>query len=422
MVNALLPLDNFVVINKSVFTAQDQMVLTILYQPIIGSSAVNLYLTLLGYLDKNKISSQGNNHSDLVNNMQMRLEDIKEAREKLEAIGLIKTYLKKGEINNYVYEIYNPLNSYDFINNTVLATALYNNVSKKEYKRIMELFSLPKIDLSEYKNISCKFKDVFTFLASDKEETKNIKKANYLGLSFEPTISFNEVLSLINEDLLNVRNITTKDRELIYSLAFVYNLNNSQMSEILINSLEDKRINQELLKDNCRNYYKFEHKGEIPKIVYQSQPLCLRQKEVNNSRKSKIINQFETTQPYEFLYLKQGSKPTNTDLRLIEYLLIDQGHTPGVVNVLIDYALKKCNNKLVKKFVEQTSAQWKRSKITTVSDAMDLAISENNKNYTKSVKTNHKIMETVPEWLDKEIADETPLSEEEIKELEGDIE
>ena len=422
MVNALLPLDNFVVINKSVFTAQDQMVLTILYQPIIGSSAVNLYLTLLGYLDKNKISSQGNNHSDLVNNMQMRLEDIKEAREKLEAIGLIKTYLKKGEINNYVYEIYNPLNSYDFINNTVLATALYNNVSKKEYKRIMELFSLPKIDLSEYKNISCKFKDVFTFLASDKEETKNIKKANYLGLSFEPTISFNEVLSLINEDLLNVRNITTKDRELIYSLAFVYNLNNSQMSEILINSLEDKRINQELLKDNCRNYYKFEHKGEIPKIVYQSQPLCLRQKEVNNSRKSKIINQFETTQPYEFLYLKQGSKPTNTDLRLIEYLLIDQGHTPGVVNVLIDYALKKCNNKLVKKFVEQTSAQWKRSKITTVSDAMDLAISENNKSYTKTVKTNQKIMETVPEWLDKEIADETPLSEEEIKELEGDIE
>ncbi len=418
MVNALLPLDNFVVINKSVFTSQDQMVLTILYQPIIGSYAVNLYITLLGYLDKNRISSQGNTHSDLVNNMQMRLEDIKEAREKLEAIGLIKTYVKKGEVNSYVYEIYNPLSSYEFINNTVLSTALYDNVSKKEYKRIIELFTLPKIDLKEYKNISCSFKDVFSFISSEKEENKNIKKANHLGLSFEPTINFNEVLSLISEDILNVKNITTKDRELIYSLAFVYNLNNEQMSEIIINSIEDKRINQELLKDNCRNYYKFEHKGEVPKIVYQAQPLCLRQKEVSNSKRSKLINQFETTQPYEFLYLKQGSKPTNTDLRLIEYLLVEQGHTPGVVNVLIDYALKKCNNKLVKKFIEQTSAQWKRSKIVTVSDAMDMAISENNKTYDKTSKP--KVIESDPEWFSKNI-DEELLSLEEIEKLEGGI-
>lgn len=415
MVNALLPLDNFVVINKSIFSPHDQMSLTILYQPIIGSLSVSLYLTLLGYLDKNKISSQGNSHSDLVNSMQLKLEDIKEAREKLEAIGLIKTYLKKGDINSYVYELYNPLSFYDFINNPVLNMALYNNVTKKEYKRIVELFTLPKIDLNEYKNISCKFKDVFTFMGSEKTENKNIKKANYLGLSFEPNINFNEVLSLIREEVLSVKSISLKDRELIYQLAFIYNLNNESMSEIIINSIEDNKINIELLKENCRNFYKFEHKGKIPKIVYQNQPLYLRQKEVNNSRRSKLINQFETTQPYEFLYLKQGSKPTSTDLKLIEYLLIEQGHTPGVVNVLIDYALKKCNNKLVKKFIEQTSAQWKRSKIQTVSDAMDLAISENNGTYKKN-----KNIESVPDWFDKQV-DEELLSEEEIAKLEGGI-
>lgn len=415
MVNSLLPLDNFVVINKSVFSPQDQMVLNILYQPVVGTLSVSLYLTLLGYLDKNKISSQGNSHSDLVNSMQMKLEDIKEARERLEAIGLMKTYLKKGEVNSYVYELYNPLSSYDFINNPVLNMALYNNVSKKEYKRIVELFTLPKIDLKEYKNISCSFKDVFAFMGSEKTENKNIKKANYLGLSFEPNINFNEVLSLIKEEILNVKNISTKDRELIYQLAFIYNLNNEQMSEIIINSIEGAKINQDLLKENCRNFYKFEHKGQIPKIVYQSQPLCLRQKEVNDSKRSKIINQFETTHPYEFLYLKQGSKPTNTDLKLIEYLLIDQQLTPGVVNVLIDYTLKKCNNKLVKKFVEQTSAQWKRSKIETVSDAMDLAISENNGTYKKT-----KTLESVPDWFDKQV-DEELLSEEEIAKLEGGI-
>ena len=102
MVNALLPLDGFVVINKSVFSLNDQLSLTVLYQPIIGTLSVSLYLTLQGYLDQNKISSKGNSHNDLVSSMQIKLEDIKEARERLEAIGLLKTYLKKGEVNDYV--------------------------------------------------------------------------------------------------------------------------------------------------------------------------------------------------------------------------------------------------------------------------------------------------------------------------------
>jgi len=416
MVNALLPLDNFVVINKGIFTSNDQLSLTILYQPIIGTSSVSLYLTLLSYLEKNKINSKGNTHSDLINSMQMKIEDIKDSRDKLEAIGLIKTYLKEGEVNSYVYEIYNPLSFYDFINNPILNTALYNNVSKEEYKRIVELFELPKINLKGYKDITCSFKDVFAFIGSEVSLNKNIKKITCLDLDFEPNINFNEVMSLIKEDVLNIKSITIEQRQLIYKLAFIYNLGNEEVSEIIKNSIDGAVIDIQILKENFRNYYKFEHKGKIPKIVFQNQPLYLRQKEVTNDKKSRLIHQFETTHPYEFLYLKQGSKPTPTDLKLIEYLLIEQCHTPGVVNVLIDYALKKSNNKLVKKFVEQTSAQWKRSNILTVSDAMDIAISENSKKTYK--KQNY--IEDAPEWFDKQI-EEQFLSDEEIEKLESGV-
>ena len=33
------------------------------------------------------------------------LKILKEAREALEATGLLKTYFKKGDVNNYIYEI-----------------------------------------------------------------------------------------------------------------------------------------------------------------------------------------------------------------------------------------------------------------------------------------------------------------------------
>ena len=419
MDNSLLPLDNFVVINKTILDNQDRQILTLLYQPIVGSIAISLYLTLWSFLDRNKFNSLGNNHNDLAISMQLKLDDIKEAKDKLEAIGLIKTYLKKGEVNSYIYELYGPLSAYDFFNNPILDTALYNNLNKKEYKRIVDTFSLPKVDLKDYQDISCSFRDVYNFISTNKTENNNIKRAKHLDLSFEPNINFNEVLSLIPEELLNIRSISKNIKELIYDLAFIYNLGNEEISEIIRNSLDDRKIDLDLLKENCRNFYKFEHKGKIPKIVYQNQPLSLRQNQVNNSKRSKLISQFETTSPYEFLFLKQDSRPSEKDMEIVEYLMIEQKLNPGVVNVLLDFVLKINNNKLVRKFVEQIAVQWKRSNIETVSDAIDFAKAEYDKKNSKP-KINKKV-EIIPGWLNQDIECDL-LSDEELKELEKELE
>ena len=82
-----------------------------LYQPIIGVDAVNLYLTLWMDLDKAELMSKENNHHHLMTTMRKRLEDIVVAREKLEAIGLLKTYYKKETNNIYIYELFSVLNS-----------------------------------------------------------------------------------------------------------------------------------------------------------------------------------------------------------------------------------------------------------------------------------------------------------------------
>ena len=418
MVNSLLPLDNFVVINKTILENQDRLILTLLYQPIIGSISISLYLTLWSFLDRNKVNSLNNTHNDLVISMQLKLDDIKEAKDKLEAIGLIKTYLKKGEVNNYIYELYGPLSAYDFLNDPILNTALYNNLNKKEYKRIIDLFSMPKIDLKGYQDISCSFNDVYNFVSMNKNENSNIKKVSHLDLAFEPNINFNEVLSLIPEELLNIRSISKDTKELIYELSFIYNLDNEQITEIIKNSLVDRKIDIELLKENCRSFYRFENKGNIPKLVYQNQPLALRQSQPNNSKKARLINQFENMTPYEFLSSKQDSKPTDKDMRIVEYLIAEQKLNPGVVNVLLDYVLKINNNKLVWKFVEQIAVQWKRSNIETVSDAVDFAQKEylNNKKKTKGKQK----VEVVPSWIDQDIESDL-LSDDELKELEKEL-
>ena len=150
----VLPADTFIVFNKTILHDEDRKILLMLYQPIIGYQAISLYFTLWNNLDRREIFSKECTHHLLMTNMQLRLSSIVEARERLEAVGLLKTYLKKQNINNFVYELYSPISPYDFLNNPVLATTLFNNVGKYEYEKILEYYQVPKINLKEYEEIT----------------------------------------------------------------------------------------------------------------------------------------------------------------------------------------------------------------------------------------------------------------------------
>ena len=410
----LLPADTFVVVNKTVLNDQDRKILTMLYQPIIGSNSISLFFTLWSYLDKIELMSIECTHHHLMMSMRNRLEEIIEAREKLEAIGLIRTYIKKDNINNYIYELYSPLNPYEFLNNPILSVSLYNNVGKVEYEKLKEYFKIPRFNLRDYEDISCNFSDVFEVsnISSFENMTNDLKRVNINKLSLVSKIDLENVISLIPDEMLNIRSITRDTKDLIYKLSFIYNLDDEQMSELIRNSLSDKKtIDKNLLRENSRKFYQFENSGKLPSIIYRNQPEYLRKPVGDTSNRAKMIYQFETTSPYDFLVSKHsGSTPTKNEYKILEYLLIDMNLKPGVVNVLIDYVLKINNNKLVKNFIELIAEQWSRSKIETVEDAMNFAEKEYKK--TKGVKQPTRKVEKKPEWFNKEIEKEAASSSE----------
>ena len=100
--------------------------------------------------------------------------------------------------------------------------------------------------------------------------------------------------------------------------------------------------------------------------------------------------------------------------------MLEQKLNPGVVNVLIDYVLKVNNKKLQKDYIETIVGQWKRLKVETVVDAMEVCKKEHKK-FKKTVFKNdykgnstNKIDDTnnLPLWFDKKIEKEdTDLEE-----------
>ena len=418
---SILPADSYVVINKSFLNENDRLILTMLYQPIIGSIALSLYFTLWSDLNKNQILSSEYTYHHLMNVMCLRLEDIISARKKLEAIGLLKTLFKSGDVNNYVYELYSPLSPSEFFSNPILATSLLSSIGKKEYQELINYYRVPKINTSEFENITVKFSEVYMMSnKSDSVVEEDIKKKDKLEIMIDDVIDFDFVFSSIPKGILNEKSITSSTRKLINRLAYLYNFDNMIMIGLIKDSINEKgQISETELKKNCKNYYSFEN-SNAPKLVYKSKAnINMNSKDIKNI-KEKLIDCFENTTPYDFLKAKyKGGKPTAKDVNLIESLLVDQELNPGVVNVLIDYVLRINDNKLNKNFVEAIASQWKMSNIRTVKDAMMQAEKEyKKKNQTKEKKVISDKLEKLPAWYGKDIK-KKEMSEEDVKELEN---
>ncbi len=409
----MITTDTYNVINKTIITDLDKKIIIDLYQPIIGYNAISLYFSLLNDLDKTNIISQELFFNHLINNMQISINEIKSSIERLEAIGLIATYLKKGEINNYLFNIYSPLSAEEFFNNPILNMILYSNIGKEEYEIKVAYYKTPKISTKDYENITHRFDEVFQstpsniYMMYEDIRTRQSNKMVFTNYDFE----------LLQSGINNFdaeKWLTDTNKELIINLSVLYNIDVLNMQNMLMSSINSKGlIDKELLRKNCRNYYQFEQDGNLPTLIYKKQPSYLKSNVSDKSKRSKMIYTFENINPYNFIKSKyKDGKVTTRDLKIIEDLLIDQKLNPGVVNVLIDYVLKINNQKLNKNYIEAIAGHWKRLDIKTVTQAMEQCEKEHSK-INKKVQPTKPVTDNTPGWFDKDLNKKEMTKEEE---------
>lgn len=414
----LLPADTYTIVKKSIITEEDKKNIIALYEPIIGPIAVSLYFTFLRDIRLLDYISTDYTHHHLMSTMKSSLDIIKIARESLEGVGLLKSYFKPGEPNSYVYELYSPLSPKEFFASPIFNVTLYNNLGKAEYELITMEYQVPKIDIKDYQEISKPLN--LTFKSSPNIEMIETREKNFLNIKLESNIDFDLLLSSMPKGLISSQNLTKKTKELINQLSFIYDIDTLQMVEIIRTVINESGIiDKEALRKATRNYYKYNNSGKLPTIVYRSQPEYLKSPEGDSSPLGQIIYMFENTSPYDFLKIKyKGAQPTSRDLKILESLAIDLELKPAVINVLLDYVLKKNNNKLNQNFIETIAGQWKRSNIKTAQEAMELARKENTKYNKKLVsKPTTKVNDNKPIWFDeKQIKEE--INDDQRKELE----
>lgn len=414
----LLPADVYFVINKTIISEFDKKVIIDLYQPIIGPLAVSLYFSFISDLDNLELNSKIYSHHHLMVNLKNGLDVIKQARESLESVGLIKTFVKINDNqNNYIYELFSPLTPNEFFNHPILNVVLYNNIGENEYNNLINIYKIKKYDLKDYKDISKSINDTYRSIGNTLKINYEFKEKECLSVNSNDVIDFDLIISSIPNNILSDKAFNKKTKELINNLAFVYDIDNLRMIDLIRLSIgENGMIIKEKLINNVRKYYDFNNNGSLPTLIYRTQPEYLKQGFNDTSNRGKMLYVFENTSPYDFLMGKnKGIKPNSRDLKLLEYLAVELNMKPAVINVLIDYVLRINDNKLNKNYVLAIAGEWVRSNIDTATKAMERAEKEHKKNKNKVFV---KKSETVPVWFN-ENNDKQDLSEDEKNELEN---
>src|SRR5690625_319031 len=120
-VGKILPVEGYFVRVKEKPSFDYLKSLTHLYQPLLGMEAIMLYQTLLNEVDLHDESTSQTHHT-LMNYLNIPLDDIYEARLKLEGIGLLRTFKEKNATTNrYMYELQSPFTPEQFFRDAMLS-------------------------------------------------------------------------------------------------------------------------------------------------------------------------------------------------------------------------------------------------------------------------------------------------------------
>ncbi|WP_316570928.1 replication initiation and membrane attachment family protein [Neobacillus sp. YIM B06451] len=429
----LVPVDRYIVASNGLLHEYDRKILSLLYQPLIGPDCFSVYMTLWSELEENRLWSEASSHHFLMNLSGLNLKRIYEARLKLEGIGLLKTYVKnEDDIRSFIYELQPPLSPEQFFVDGMLNVYLYRKIGKNHFLRLKRFFCDREMPEQEgYEEVTKPFQDIFVSAPSntlqyvqDHSEELDVEKgqqfigkqsANPIQLPHD-TFNFDLLVSGLGDSLVPKRSLTPKVKDAICNLAFLYNIDALQMKNIVLSAVNEKdEIDIEELRKAARDWYQFENYDKLPALVERVHPIADRvQLEEPKTQEEKLIRYLETASPLQVMKdLSGGAEPSSADLQVIEGVLLNQQLLPGVVNVLIQFAMLKTDMKLTKGYVERLAGHWARKQIRTVKEAMDLSRQEHAKYIEwssgsakspagkKQSKQKPIRTEMLPDWFDK---------------------
>lgn len=363
MAEQLKPSTFYTVYGEPQLDQSKQDALLYLYQPIIGSSASSLYLTLISDIMLDG-KSQSLMHTDLLAAIDTGLTNLIKAREKLEGIGLLETFEVMNEEmgSSLIYQLRPPLIPEKFFQDPLMAYLLMDKIGKHRYERLVERFKPKNFDTENAKNITKRFRDVYRF-----DETAFTSHSDSLERTqevFEDKSDFD--WTLFTQQIKRFNLIMTLDeREKLQTFQRLYGLNELDLAEYVAKASagEEKGLNFNYLRQLINKEKRPNIPAESKKIPSES----LTTTGNFSSQELEIITQSKKIAPVTFLRAikrEKGGFETNTEVRLLEELIGRNLLPKSVINIIINYILVIQNQAVINaNYLNAIANDWAQKKL-----------------------------------------------------------
>lgn len=355
--------DNYIVYANSILSTHDRKIMATLYLPLIGVNAFSLYFVLWSDLEGDSAMSKIKRPVTRLDSMlNMSLIDITKACYKLEALGLLQRYKNEGD---YILILKSPKSANAFFRNDLLFSMLKDRIGEIEFERSKLYFSYkPKLP-SGYINVSKQFREIYEY-PNDYDDSE---KQDLVERS-EGKIELNYDFDQLYSGLVNVSKFafTDKVKETIGNIMYYYNISIVDMRGIIMKAynFNDLSIDCDRIRYIAETFYKENRR----KLNVKSEQNTVNNKVSGNDDIDAFIEFCNTHTVFQFLEAKDGVKPSGPDLNLLIELKNNYNLSDAVLNVIIDYCLKRNNNRLTRSYVLKIASSLNRSKIDNVYDAM----------------------------------------------------
>lgn len=334
----------------------DYKVLVRLYEPIIGSIALSLYLTLESEITLNKSNKANFTIARLHKLLQVDDKQFNNAIESLKQCGLISYKANQKKANDYLFVVYPTKSATEFLNDEKLNKALQVIVDEKYYQQIYNYFISNIINEDEYVDIE------------DIKLSKEWTEDEFYEQFYEKY----PVIASYNHS------INQQAKTEIKRLKDLFNLSYTEIENAILNSFD---YENEQMKVNLVKLNQFiENKYQI------------KQNENLKNSDEKIAEVFESERSIAYYKKLSGrSVLLPRETAMINELLDQYKISEGVLNVVISYYFKYGQRTLgvSKNYFVKIIEEMLLNNVKTTIDAMNY-FRNRNKRIQKYKESNKK--------------------------------
>lgn len=344
---------NYRIVKNFVINEEHLSSLFYLYVNLVGNKALNLYLFL-------SFSFKQRTHSHLFKRLEINRDDFLIQREKLEEYGLLKVYYNSDK-DFYIYEIYPPL-KYDVFVKSVFSRKILLNMEQDDIQFLKRNYAdedIPsgfneitkKINLDLIQNWTNKEEKIFKNVLNKNDEYEKYGYKFYIDELIKITSNIIFPISLRNDENLNE----------IARMGTIYGISPKNMNKYLadVTDFEKQELDLKRLLKKCKDSNIFEHK------------------KVENVYFDNCIN---------FLVNLTNTKISQNEKRIIDVLSKQYGFETYIINCLLEYVLKKNDNRMNERYIYTIADTIKRRKVDSLEKLQKMLEDSDEKNKIKYKK------------------------------------